>query len=66
MRKTLMTVVLVLALCCPVTFAGEIGTPPAAPRQQSNFMQEKSLDGDTVATDSLMQTMLDVIFSVLL
>jgi hypothetical protein len=65
MRKTLMTVVLMLALCCPVAFAGEMSTPPVAPGQQPNSMQELNIDGDTVATDGLMQALLDVIFSVL-
>ena len=65
MRKTLMTVVFVLALCCPVVFAGEMGTPPVAPGQQPNSMQELNIDGDTAAADGLMQAVLDVIFSVL-
>jgi hypothetical protein len=65
MRKTLMTVVLMLALCCPAAFAGEMNTPPVAPGQQPNSMQELNIDGDTAATDGLMQAVLDVIFSVL-
>lgn len=66
MRKTLMTVVLVLALCCPAAFAGEMNTPPVAPGQQPNSMQELNIDGDTAAaTDGLMHAVLDVIFSVL-
>jgi hypothetical protein len=60
-----MTVALMLACCCPVAIAGEMSTPPVAPGQQPNSMQELNTDGDTVATDSLMQAVLDVIFSVL-
>lgn len=66
MRKTLMTVALMLAFCCPVAIAGEMSTPPVAPPgQPTNSTQELSADGDTVATDSMMQAVLDVIFSVL-
>jgi hypothetical protein len=63
MRKTLMTVTLMLALC-PVALAGEMGTPPVAP-PQTNSTQEQSADSYTVTTDSLIQTLLDVIVSVL-
>jgi hypothetical protein len=63
MRKILMTVALMLALC-PVAFAGEIGTPPVAP-PQTNSTQQQSVDSDTVASDSLIQTLLDVLVSVL-
>jgi hypothetical protein len=62
MRKTLTTVALMLALC-PVAFAGEMGTPPVAPQPDSK--QEQSTDANTVTTDSLIQTVLDVIVSVL-
>lgn len=62
MRKTLTTVALMLALC-PVAFAGEMSTPPVAPPTAS--MQVQSTDADTVMTDSLIQTLLDVIVSVL-
>ena len=61
MRKTLTTIALMLALCC-TTFAGEMGTPPVAPQPQTNSTQERSAD---VTTDSLIQTLLDVIVSVL-
>ena len=64
MRKTLTTVALMLALCC-TAFAGEMGTPPVAPGQQPNSTQEQNTDSSTVATDSLMQAVLDVIVSVL-
>jgi hypothetical protein len=64
MRKTLMTVALMLALC-PIAFAGEMGTPPVAPGQQPNSTQEQSTDSNTVATDSLIQAVLNVIVSVL-
>jgi hypothetical protein len=60
MRKTLTTVALMLALS-PVAFAGEMSTPPVAP-PQTNSTQEQSAD---VTTDSLIQTLLDVIVSVL-
>lgn len=63
MRKNLMTVALMLALC-PVAFAGEMSTPPVAP-PQANYTQEQSADSYTVATDSLIQAVLEVIFSVL-
>jgi hypothetical protein len=59
MRKTLTTVALMLALC-PVAFAGEMSTPPVAPPAT----QAQSAD-NTVTTDSLIQTVLDVIVSVL-
>ena len=62
MRKTLTTVALMLALC-PVAFAGEMHTPPVAPPMDST--QEQSTDANTVTTDSLIQTLLDVIVSVL-
>jgi hypothetical protein len=62
MRKTLMTVTLVLALCC-TAFAGEMHTPPIAPEPDST--QAQGADNNTVATDSLIQTVLDVIVSVL-
>jgi hypothetical protein len=62
MRKTLTTVALMLALC-PVAFAGEMSTPPVAP--PPNSTQEQSADSNTVTTDSLIQTLLDVIVSVL-
>jgi hypothetical protein len=58
-----MTVALMLALC-PVAFAGEIGTPPVAP-PQANSTQEQNVDSNTVASDSLIQTLLDVLVSVL-
>jgi hypothetical protein len=64
MRKTLTTIALMLALCC-TTFAGEMGTPPVAPEPQPNSTQEQSTDSNAVATDSLIQTVLDVIVSVL-
>jgi hypothetical protein len=60
MRKTLTTVALMLALS-PVAFAGEMSTPPVAP-PQTNSTQEQSAD---VTTDSLIQTLLDMIVSVL-
>jgi hypothetical protein len=60
MRKTLTTAALLLALSC-TTFAGEMGTPPVAP-PQTNSTQEQSAD---VTTDSLIQTLVDVIASVL-
>jgi hypothetical protein len=63
MRKTLMTVALMLALCC-TAFAGEMHTPPVAP-DPPDSTQEQSTDSNTVATDSLIQTLLDVIVSVL-
>jgi hypothetical protein len=63
MRKTLMTVALMLALC-PVAFAGEMGAPPVAP-PQTNSTQEQSADSYTITTDSPIQTLLDVIVSVL-
>jgi hypothetical protein len=63
MRKTLMTVALMLTLC-PVAFAGEMSTPPVAPPQM-NSTKEQSPESNTVATDSLIQTVLDVIVSVL-
>ncbi len=53
MRKTLGVATLLLALCCPA-LAGEIPTPPAPTPQSS-----------TVATASLIQTVLTVIVSVL-
>jgi hypothetical protein len=59
MRKTLTTVALMLALS-PVAFAGEMSTPPIAPQPDST--QEQGTDG---TTDSLIQTLLDVIVSVL-
>ena len=62
MRKTLMTAALVLAFCC-TAFAGEMHTPPIAPDPDSTQVQ--SADSNTVATDSLIQTLLDVIVSVL-
>ena len=65
MRKILMTVALMLALCCPA-FAGEMNTPPVAPPgQQPNSLHELNIDDETVATDILTQAVLDVIFSVL-
>jgi hypothetical protein len=63
MRKTLTTVALMLALC-PIAFAGEMGTPPVAP-PQTNSAQEQGTDSNTVVTNSLIQTLLDVIVSVL-
>jgi hypothetical protein len=63
MRKTLTTVALMLALS-PVAFAGEMSTPPVA-LPQTNSTQEQGADSYTVATDSLIQTLLDVIVSVL-
>ena len=63
MRKTLTTVALMLALS-PIALAGEMGTPPIAP-PQPNSTQEQSTDANTVTTDSLIQTLLDVIVSVL-
>jgi hypothetical protein len=62
MRKTLTTVTLLLALCC-TTFAGEMHTPPIAPEPDST--QAQGADSSTVTTDSLIQTLLDVIVSVL-
>jgi hypothetical protein len=61
MRKTLTTVALLLALCC-TAFAGEMHTPPVAPPDST---QAQSADSYTVATDSLIQAVLDVIVSVL-
>jgi hypothetical protein len=61
MRKTLTAVALMLALCC-TAFAGEMSTPPVAPPDST---QEQSTDANTVTTDSLIQTLLDVIVSVL-
>lgn len=63
MRKTLTTVALLLALCC-TAFAGEMGTPPVAP-EPLNSTQAQSADSNPVATDSLIQTVLDLIVSVL-
>jgi hypothetical protein len=64
MRKTLMATALVLALCC-TTFAGEMHTPPVAPDPPPNTTQEQNTDSNTVVTNSLIQTVLDVIVSVL-
>jgi hypothetical protein len=60
MRKTLTTAALLLALSCPAS-AGIMHTPPVAP----DTTQEQSTDNNTVATDSLIQTVLDVLVSVL-
>jgi len=59
MRKTLTTAALVLAFSFPA-LAGEIHTPPVAPPDST---QEQSTDA--VTTDGLIQTLLDVIVSVL-
>ena len=63
MRKTLTTTALLLALSCPA-FAGEMGTPPVAPPQM-NSTQEQSAESNIVTTDSLIQTLLDVLINVL-
>lgn len=64
MRKTLLAAVLVLALC-PIALAGEMGTPPIAPKPQSNSTQVQSTDDNSGATIILIQTVLDLIVSVL-
>lgn len=61
MRKTLTTVALLLALSCTVS-AGIMHTPPVASDPPAST-QEQSTDTNT--TDSLIQTLLDVIVSVL-
>ena len=63
MRKTLTTAALLLALSCP-TAAGIMHTPPVA-SDPPDTTQEQSADANTVTTDSLIQTLLDVIVSVL-
>jgi hypothetical protein len=62
MRKLLMTGTLVLTLC-RIGFAGEMHTPPIAPEPDST--QAQSADANAATTDSLIQTLLDVIVSVL-
>jgi hypothetical protein len=63
MLKTLTTAALWLALSCNA-WAGIIHTPPVAP-EPTDFTQQQSADGSTVTTDSLIQTLLEVIVSVL-
>jgi hypothetical protein len=65
MRKILMTVALMLAICCPTAFAGELSSPPVAPGPQPASTQEQNTDSDTVATDGLIEAVLDVIISAL-
>jgi hypothetical protein len=68
MRKTLTTVALVLALTCPA-LAGIIHTPPVAPEPeptQTNTTQELvTTDEDSGAADTLIQTALTVLISLL-
>jgi hypothetical protein len=63
MRKTLATAALLLALSCPTT-AGIMHTPPVA-SDPPDSTQQQSPDTNTVTADSLLQTLLDVIVSVL-
>ena len=66
MRKTLGIAVLLLAFCCPA-LAGEIHIPPVAPDPpQANTAQEPTTtDEDTGAADTLIQTALTVLMSLL-
>jgi len=63
MRKTLTTAALVLALSYS-TAAGIMHTPPVA-SDPPDSTQQQSTDASTVTTDSLIQTLLDLIVSVL-
>jgi hypothetical protein len=63
MRKTLTTATLLLALSCPAS-AGIMHTPPVA-SDPTDATQQQSAESDTATTDSLIQTLLDVIVSVL-
>ena len=60
MRKTLMTVTLLLAIYC-TAFAGEMGTPPIAPLR-SDSTQEQGTDSYAVET---VQAVLDLIVNFL-
>jgi hypothetical protein len=64
MRKTLSVAALMLALCCPA-LAGEIPTPPA-PQPQGTAVKEPTLtEEDTGVTDTLTQSVLTVLVSLL-
>ena len=63
MRKTLTTAALLLALSCPAS-AGIMHTPPVASEPPAST-QQQSTDANTATTDSLIQTLLDVLVSVL-
>ena len=58
MRKTLTTAALLLALSCPAS-AGIMHTPPVASDPPAPTEQQ-SADANTVTTDGLIQTVLDV------
>jgi hypothetical protein len=64
MRKTLLAATLMLGLCCSA-LAGEMSTPPIAPDPQPGSAQAQSTEDNTVTTESLIQTVLDVIVSAL-
>lgn len=64
MRKTLGAAALMLAFCCPA-LAGEIPNPPA-PQPPSVAVQEPTTtDEDAGAADTLIQTTLTVLTSLL-
>lgn len=63
MRKTLLTAVLILALCC-TTFAGEMHTPPIAPATQPTVTAAGEI-GTPGISDSLTQIALKLLASVL-
>lgn len=64
MRKTLTTAALLLALSCPAS-AGIMHTPPVTSEPTTDSAPDRSADSNTVATESLIQAVLDVIVSVL-
>jgi hypothetical protein len=65
MRKILRASVLVLAICAPA-FAGDIPMPPAPEPPQPNLTQMQEAGGDilTAQDNSLTETLLGVIRSV--
>jgi hypothetical protein len=65
MRKTLTTVALVLALCCPV-FAGEMNTPvaPAPPPNEPASATHEPTTGNEI-TNSTTTIILEVVLSLL-
>jgi hypothetical protein len=64
MRKTLTTAGLLLAFSCPA-LAGEIHTPPAPQSPTVTAQEPTTTDEDTGAADTLIQTALTVLMSLL-
>jgi hypothetical protein len=64
MLKTLGIAAFILALCCPA-HAGEIPTPPAPQPQNMTVQEQITTDEAIGAADTLTQTVLTLLVSIL-